>query len=54
MVSIRYPTHSKGYAMYGKHPHGGITEIDSRNVDLLKDEFPSISEIKKDLKLYDL
>jgi len=30
-----------------------MIEIDFRNVDFLEDEFPSISKIKKDLKLYE-
>jgi len=54
MVFIRYPAHAKGYVMYGEHPNGGMTEIESRNVDFLEDEFPSIGEIKKDLELYEL
>lgn len=54
MVFIRYPDHSKGYVMYGEHPNGGMTEVDSRNVNFLEDEFPSIGEIKKDLELYEL
>jgi len=54
MVFIRYPAYSKGYMMYREHPNGGMTEIESRNVDFLEDEFPSIGEIKKDLKLYKL
>ena len=49
MVLMRYPAHSKGYVMYGKHPNGGMTETESRNVNFLEDEFPSIGEIKKDL-----
>ena len=40
--------------MYGEHPTGGMKEVDSRNVDFLEDEFPSISEVKKDLQLYEL
>jgi len=40
--------------MYEEHPNGGMTEIKSRNVDFLEDEFPSVGEIKKDLKLYEL
>jgi len=40
--------------MYGEHPNGGMTEIESRNVDFFEDEFPSIGEIKKDLELYEL
>jgi len=38
MVFMRYPEHSKGYVMFGKHSNGGMTEIDSRNVDFLEDE----------------
>jgi len=30
-----------------------MTEIESRNVNFLEDEFPSIGEIKKDLELYE-
>ena len=54
MVFIRYPAHSKGYVMYREHPNGGVTEIESHNVDFLEDEFPSVGEIKKDLELYEL
>jgi len=50
--AIRYQ--SKGYVMYREHTNGGITENNSHNVDFLKDDFPSIGEIKKDLKLYEL
>lgn len=31
-----------------------MTEIDSRNVDFLEEDFPSIGEIKKELELYEL
>ena len=31
--------------MYKEHPNGGIKEVDSRNVDFLEDEFPSIVEV---------
>jgi len=40
--------------MFGEHPDGGMTEVDSCNVDFLEDEFLSIGEIKKDLALYEL
>ena len=50
MVFIRCPAHAKGYLMYREHPNGGMTEIESRNVHFLEDEFPSIGEIKKDLE----
>jgi len=54
LVFIRYPEHSKGYVMYGEHRNGGLTEVDSRNVEFLEDEFPSIGEIKQDMTLYEL
>jgi len=40
--------------MYGKYPNGGMTEIDSHNVNFLEDEFSTIGGIKKDTKLYEL
>ena len=54
MVFIQHPKHSKGYVMYGEHPNGGTTEVDSHNVNLLDDEFPIVGEIKNDLVLYEL
>jgi len=49
MLFIRYPEHSKGYVLFGEHPNGVMTKIDSRNVDFLEDEFPSIGDMKQDL-----
>ena len=40
--------------MYGEQPNGGTTEVGSRNVNFLEDEFPSIGEIKTDLRFYEL
>ena len=40
--------------MYGEHPNGGMTEIDSRNVDFLEDEFPTIGEVMEDIELFEL
>ena len=41
--------------MFREHPNGGgMTEIDFRNVEFFEDEFPSVREVKKDLKLYEL
>jgi len=37
--------------MYREIPNSGMIEIDSRNVDFLEYEFPTISEIKKDVEL---
>ncbi|KAL0386517.1 UNVERIFIED_CONTAM: Copia protein [Sesamum latifolium] len=44
----------RGYVMYGEHPDKGITEIESRDVDFLEEDFPSISEVKGNLELYEL
>jgi len=40
--------------MFGEHINGGMAEVASCNIKFLKDEFPSVDEIKKDLKLYEL
>ena len=54
MVFIRHSEHSKGYVMYREHPDGGMKEIDSKNVNFLENEFPSIGEVKRDSQLYEL
>ena len=54
MVFIRCLTHSKVYVIYREHPNVGMTEIDSRNVDFLENEFPTIGERKKDVELFEL
>ena len=48
-ILIRYSESSKGYVMYGEHSDGGMTEIESRDVNFIEDDFPSISEAKQDL-----
>ncbi|KAK4388273.1 Retrovirus-related Pol polyprotein from transposon TNT 1-94 [Sesamum angolense] len=40
--------------MYGECPNKGMTEIESRDVDLLEEDFPNISEVKGNLELYEL
>ena len=40
--------------MYREHPNGGMEKIDSRNVGFLKDEFPTIGKVKKDVELFEL
>ena len=52
IVFIRYLAHSEGYLMYRENPNGGVTKIDSCNVDFLEDEFSSIGEIKKDAEMH--
>ena len=48
-IFIRYSESSKGYVMYGEHYDGRMTEIESRDVNFIEDDFPSISEEKQDL-----
>jgi len=54
MAFMGYHEHSKGYVGCVEHPNGGVMEVDSYNVDFLKDEFPSIGKIKKDVQLFEL
>ncbi|KAK2977798.1 hypothetical protein RJ640_029843 [Escallonia rubra] len=43
-----------GYVMYGEHPNGERTEIESRDVDFIESDFPSIGDASKNLDLYEL
>ena len=38
----------------GEHGDGTKTELESRDVTFLKDDFPCMSEIVKDLHLYEM
>jgi hypothetical protein len=40
--------------MYGEHPNGGMTEIESRDIDFIETDFPSIGVANRDLDLYEL
>ena len=40
--------------MYGEHPNRGMTEIESRNIDFIETDLPSIGDANKDLDLYEL
>uniref|UniRef100_A0A2N9FZX9 Integrase catalytic domain-containing protein n=1 Tax=Fagus sylvatica TaxID=28930 RepID=A0A2N9FZX9_FAGSY len=53
-IFIRYSDSSKGYVMYGEHPNGGMTEIESRDIDFIETDFPSIGDANRDLDLYEL
>uniref|UniRef100_A0A2N9ERH0 Retroviral polymerase SH3-like domain-containing protein n=1 Tax=Fagus sylvatica TaxID=28930 RepID=A0A2N9ERH0_FAGSY len=52
-IFIRYSDSSKGYVMYGEHPNGGMTKIESRDIDFIETDFPSIGNANRDLDLYD-
>ena len=38
--------------MFIEYPNGGMTELASRNIDFLEDQFPEIGEVKNDLELH--
>ena len=40
--------------MFGEHPDGGKTEVDSRDVDFIENDFPSIGDVNESLELYEL
>ena len=40
--------------MFGEHPDGGKTEVDSRDADFIENDFPSIGHVNESLDLYDL
>ena len=39
--------------MYDEHPNGGMTEIESQDVEFLEHEFLRIYEVDKDVQLYE-
>ena len=53
-IFIRYSEHSKGYVLIGEQPYGSVTEVESRYVDFIENEFPSRGEVDKDLTLYEM
>jgi hypothetical protein len=53
-IFIRYSEHSKGYVLIGEQPDGSVTEVESRDVDFIENEFPSRGEVDKDLTLYEM
>jgi transposase InsO family protein len=53
-IFIRYSDSSKGYVMYGEHSNGGMIEIESRDIDFIETDFPSIGDANRDFDLYEL
>ena len=53
-IFIRYPEHSKGYVLIGERDDGTITELESPDVIFLENEFPSITDVDKDIRLYEM
>ena len=42
------------FPSYGEHPKGGMTEIESCDIDFIETDFPSIGNANRDLDLYEL
>ena len=40
--------------MIGEQPNGSVTEVESRDIDFIENEFPSRGEVDKDLTLYEM
>ena len=53
-IFIRYCENSKGYVMYGEHPDERRTEIDSRDVEFIENDFPKLGDTVKNLNLHEL
>ncbi|CAL5374326.1 unnamed protein product [Camellia sinensis] len=53
-IFIRYSEHSKGYVFVGEHPDGSVTEIESRDVDFLEEDFPSRGEVTREVEFYEM
>ena len=53
-IFIRYSEHSKGYVLIGEQSDGSVTEIESRDVDFIEDEFPSRGEVDRSLELHEI
>src|SRR5438270_549399 len=52
-IFLRYPKGSKGYVFLGENDDGTRTELESRNVNFLEKEFPSIGETSKDIEFFE-
>ena len=53
-IFIRYPEHSKGYAFIGEQEEESISELESRDVTFLENDFPQRGEITSDLDLFEI
>lgn len=39
---------------FGEQPDGSVIEIESRDVDFLKENFPSKGDVRRELELYEM
>lgn len=52
-VFVRYPEVSKGYVLVGEQENGQVTEMESRDVTFIEDQFPKLGDIGQDFSLYE-
>ena len=53
-VFIRYPKLSKGFVFVGEEADRRMTEIESRDVVFLEEDYPTRGEIEKDFQFYEM
>ncbi|KAK4838535.1 hypothetical protein QYF36_014541 [Acer negundo] len=53
-IFIRYSEHSKGYTLKCENSDGSVTELESRDVNFLENEFPIKGEVDKDVRFFEL
>jgi hypothetical protein len=53
LLFIRYSEIAKGYVFIGEEMSGSVKEIESRDATFNEDEFPSKSEVYRNLQLYE-
>ena len=53
-IFIIYSEHSKGYVFISEQADGPVSELESRDVSFLENEFPNIGEVDKDFQFYEL
>ena len=53
-IFIRYSELSKGFVFVGEEADGRMTEIESRDVVFLEEDYPTRGEIEKDFQFYEM
>ena len=53
-ILIRYFELSKGFVFVGEEADGRVTEIESRDVVFLEEDYPTRGEIEKDFQFYEM
>lgn len=53
-IFIRYPEQSKGYAFIAEQADGNISEMESRDVTFLENDFSQMGDITSDLDFFEI